>query len=368
MTKPSNDVAVVHDYFAIRGGGERVALTTAKAFGAKLLCAYWTPTSFPREMLPDNFEELGMPWEAERMATRLIALSYRFYRARPRLRAFDRRVFSGVAAVLAAPEREAPGRNVFYCHTPPRFIYDQRQSYVTSRGRIWAPLSGALVDGFSALYDRAVDRMHAIVANSRNVQGRIRRYLGRDSVVVYPPCDTDRFEWIGEHGYYLSTARLHALKRVDRIVDAFLTMPDKRLVVVSDGIEAEALRRRAGGADNITFAGAVDEAALRRLIGEAIATIYVPVDEDFGMSPVESMAAGKPVIGVAEGGLLETVVPGETGILVEPDCPSAGIAEAVRALDAPAAARMRSACKARAELFSRQKFVAAMRDILEIPA
>jgi len=367
LTRPSTNVAVVHDYFAIRGGGERMALTTAKAFGAKLVCAYWVPASFPRDMFPHDFEELGKPWMAERMATRLLALSYRFSLARGRMRSFDTRLFSGVAAVLAAPEREAPGRNVFYCHSPPRFIYDQRQSYVTSRGRAWAPLIGAGIDGFSVLYDRAVERMHVVVANSKNVQGRIRKYLGHDSVVVYPPCDTDRFEWISEQGYYLSTARLHSLKRVDRIIDAFLTMPDKPLVVVSDGIEAQSLRRRAAGAANISFTGSVDDATMRRLIGEAIATVYVPVDEDFGMSPVESMAAGKPVIGVAEGGLLETVVPGETGIFVNPGCTGADIAEAVRALDAPAAARMRAACEARAELFSRPRFVAGMADILGVP-
>lgn len=344
-----------------------MALTMAAALEATLVYSYWTPQSFPREMFPDRVVELGSPAGASLGVPRVLGLSWRFARARGRLRQFGRRIFSGVASVLAAPERDAASRNVFYCHSPPRFIYDLRDIYVTSRGRHWAPLIGAFIDAYSVLYRRALDRMDVIVANSKNVQGRISRFLGRASIVAYPPCDTDRFEWLGEQGYYLSTARLLGLKRVDRIVDAFVAMPDKRLVVVSDGVEADALRRRAGGADNIRFTGSVDDASLRRLIGEAIATIYVPVDEDFGMSPVESMAAGKPVIGVAEGGLLETVVPEETGILIEPRCESADIAEAVRRLDATAAARMRAACEARAALFSRDRFVAAMRDIVEVP-
>ncbi len=156
--------------------------------------------------------------------------------------------------------------------------------------------------------------MHVIVANSENVQRRIKRYLGHDSIVVYPPIDTESFVWGEPQGYYLSTARLTPLKRVATIVEAFVRMPDRQLVVASGGEDEAALRRVAPrGHSNIRFTGWTDEAQLRSLISGAIATIYIPVDEDFGMSPVESMAAGKPVIGVAEGGLLETIVPGRDG-------------------------------------------------------
>lgn len=79
------------------------------------------------------------------------------------------------------------------------------------------------------------------------------------------------------------------------------------------------LREKYKSFSNISFTGPVEEEELRSLIGNAIATLYIPVDEDFGMSPVESMAAGKPVIGVREGGLIETVMDGETGILLNAD-------------------------------------------------
>ena len=188
--------------------------------------------------------------------------------------------------------------------------------------------------------------------------------------VVYPPTDITRFRWAPSEGYYLSTARLTSLKRVDTIIEAFLAMPDKRLIVASGGEDAAKLVAKAGGAPNIAFTGWTNDAALDRLMASAIATIYVPRDEDFGMSPIESMAAGKPVIGVAEGGLVETIVPGETGMLLPRDFNAAQLAEAIRAMTPDIATRMREACQNRAELFSERRFVERMAEIIagEIPS
>jgi glycosyltransferase involved in cell wall biosynthesis len=109
----------------------------------------------------------------------------------------------------------------------------------------------------------------------------------------------------------------------------------------------------------------VSDEALLDLVGNAIATIYLPRDEDFGMSPVESMAAGKPVIGVAEGGLLETIAQGETGILLPPDFSDEDLIDAVRQMTAERALAMRSSCEVRARNFTREKFVSAMREVIQ---
>ncbi|UIJ71082.1 glycosyltransferase [Aurantimonas sp. HBX-1] len=355
---------VVHDYFAIRGGGERLVLTLADAIGADLLYGYRSADSYDDAMFPAGSRDLDLPMALRRPGLRAAALAARFALERRRVARHDTRVFSGVAAPFAAPGAGSPGRNIFYCHTPPRFLYDQRAHFAPMLGGPAGMLKRAGLARFRRGYEAAVGRMDTIVANSETVRERIRSFLGRDSIVVYPPCDTKSFVWGGQQGYYLSTARLAGLKRVDRIVDAFRTMPDQQLVVASGGDELENLRRRAKDAPNITFLGWVDEDRLRRLIGEAIATIYVPVEEDFGMSPVESMAAGKPVIGVAEGGLRETILDGETGILLPPDFQPADIAEAVRRLPAPRAAAMRGACEARAEVFSEERFIEGMRAIV----
>lgn len=352
--------AIFHDYFAIRGGGERLVLDLARGLGATIVSGYRTNDSYPETDFPEDYRELpGIRMHGTRGLTAL-SLAFAFARARPLAATYGTRIFSGVTAPFAAPQLSEPGQNIFYCHTPPRFLYDQRANYVAGMHPAQRLAFATVGTLFRQAYERAVGRMHVVVANSENTRRRIRRYLGRDSIVVYPPVETEAFRWGEPQGYYLSTARLTPLKRVDRIIDAFLTLPDKRLVIASGGEQEAELRRRAAGAPNISFKGWTSDAQLRELVAGAIATIYVPVDEDFGMSPVESMAAGKPVIGVAEGGLLETILPGETGTLLPSGFEFADLASAVRALDVNAALAMRTACEARAGQFTRARFLDAM--------
>ena len=341
------------------GGGERLVLTMAQALGADLAYAYREASTYEDDAFPAGTLDLRLPPALRRPRLRTLAMPFWFSRARAAAARYDTRVFSGVAAPFAAP-RKGSGRNIFYCHTPPRFLFDMRDHFERRAG--WSlPAQRAALGWFERNYRRAVERMDLILTNSRTTQERIRRYLGRDSVVVHPPCDTGRFVWQGQGDFYLSTARLTGLKRVDVIVDAFLRMPDRRLVVASGGEDLERLKARAAGAPNIEFLGWVDEARLVDLIGNAIATIYVPREEDFGMSPVESMSAGKPVIGVAEGGLLETVVDGRTGTLLPRDFDAAALAEAVSEMDASRALSMRAACEARASEFDVEHFVSSLR-------
>ncbi len=206
--------------------------------------------------------------------------------------------------------------------------------------------------------------MDVVVANSVNVQQRLWHYLGVESVVIYPPCEIDGFRWLGQGDYYLSVARLDPLKRVDVIVEAFKKMPHQKLVVASTGGEAARLRDLASGSGNIVFAGQVNDSQLAELIGHAIATIYVPVDEDFGMSPVESMAAGKPVIGCASGGLVETIVDGVTGRLLPAEVRPEDIVAAVSEMTSSLAMGMRQACEDRVRLFDKTVFCTKMTELL----
>ncbi|MAZ18296.1 MAG: glycosyl transferase family 1 [Ahrensia sp.] len=355
---------VFHDYFAIRGGGERLVLTLAEALDAEIVCGYRTADTFDAAMFPASLRDLNLPQSLRRPGLRPLALSARFARERSRAAQGKLRIFSGVAAPLAAPKRAHGACNIFYCHTPPRFLFDQRAHFVDALPAAQRLAAIPLLAAYERAYRHAIARMDVIVANSENTRARIRQYLDRDSIVVHPPCDTERFIWRGQKDYFLSTARLAPLKRVDRIVTAFRDMPDKNLVVVSGGSELPALRRLAAGARNIDIRGWVAEDELHALIGNAIATIYLAEDEDFGMSPVESMAAGKPVIGVSEGGLLETVIPEETGILVPAGAAVADLADAVGRLTPARALAMRSACEARAAHFSREKFIDAMKAVI----
>lgn len=354
---------ILHDYFGIRGGGERLNLTLARALGAHLAYGYRTAESYDAEMFPVESTELGLPALFRRPGLRAPALALRFAAARRFAAGFDTRIFSGVASPFAAPDK-AQGRNIFYCHTPPRFLYDQKARYAGRGSPARRAIENVLLGQFRTHYEAAVQRMDTVIANSETVQDRIRTYLGVDSIVVYPPCDTVSNVWLGQQPYYLSTARLSGLKRVDRIVRAFMELPDKQLVVASQGEDYDALRRLAADAPNIVFRGWVGDDELRQLIGNAIATLYVPVDEDFGMSPVESMSAGKPVIGVAEGGLRETIVHDETGFLLPSGFTDEDLIDAIQSMTPARALEMRAACEARAKLFSESRFIDSMRAIV----
>ncbi len=358
-------LVIFHDYFGIRGGGERLVLTLARATHATLVYGYRTDESFDETYFPSETRSLGLSRRFRRLGLHIPILTAAFRRERRWARRFPLRLFSGVMSPFSAPDRSASGINIYYCHTPPRFLFDQRESTLARQNRLRRVIARPFMAAFERSYRRAVQRMDMIATNSENTRARIKTYLGRESVVIYPPIDTHQFSWLAPGSYYVSTARLSPLKRVDKIVEAFLGMPEKQLVVVSGGEESERLRRLAANAPNIQFRGWVSDAELAEVIGRSIATIYLPKDEDFGMSPIESMAAGKPVIGVAEGGLLESIRDGMTGTLLDPDFTSRDIARAVMAMTPEKAASMRSACEERALAFSESHFLHRMASLFE---
>jgi len=167
--------------------------------------------------------------------------------------------------------------------------------------------------------------------------------------VIYPPVETKKFYYKPAEDYYLTVSRLEPLKRVDIIIKAFMKMPDKKLVVVGDGSQRKYLEKLAKGNTNIQFTGPLYGKSLLELYAKCIAFIFMSKQEDFGIVPVEAMAAGKPVIAANEGGPKETVVNGRTGILIKPTVKS--LIKAVKWLTPEKAEKMKEDCQKRAELF-----------------
>ena len=263
-------------------------------------------------------------------------------------------VYSGCYAP-AAVLGQSGGRRFYYCHTPPRFAFDLLDFYRARAGWVQRWPLEILTAWLRPRYRRWLSAMDHVWANSCNVAGRLADIAGVQAEVLHPPCDIERIQWLADDGYYLSTARLEPFKRVDVIIKAFLAMPEQRLVVASGGSDETHLRALAGSAPNIAFTGWCGSKQLADLVGRCRATIYVPRDEDFGLSPVESMAAGKPVIGVDEGGLRETILHGETGWLLPPDKLITSLKRTVAEAKLPDET-MRSACQAQASRFSKEVF------------
>lgn len=355
---------VLYDFFRVFGGAERVAADLVRHYQADLVLGF---DSLDKQLLSfdDVITSHKVDFEAESnfLPLQLMRLVYSFYYKSQFLNKYDWAIYSGVYAPLAV-RHQNHGKRILYCHTPPRFLYDLKDHYKKQNVNWRKPLFHSFSSIFKPLYENAFHSMDVVIANSENVKKRIKHYLRAESVVIHPPCPVEGKRWHESQGYYLSLARLEPYKRVDLLIEAFLKMPKKRLVVASGGSDFERLKELAHGAENIQFTGWASQEQLDQLINNCIASLYIPMDEDFGMSPVESMAAGKPVIGVNEGGLVETVLPGETGVLLDSRVSIEDIIEAVNMMSPQVAVLMKNSCQERAKLFSEKQFFKRMDECL----
>ena len=357
----NSDTVILHDAFAFKGGGERLVYLLCRDLEADLAFGYRNKKTFNLDELSNNL--INLESESKLPAWRTIKRLHTFRNKTKFLYRYKNVIYTGQNSSLAV-SNHSEGKNIYYCFTPPRSMYDLKESHLASQTPL-ERLRHVLYNTFyQPLYENAIRKMDVILADSKNVQNRIQKFLGLESTVLYPPCDVDKFNWMGQEDYYLSTARLTSYKRVDIIIQAFIKLPQKRIIIASTGPDEKRLKQLAEGFDNIQFTGDINDNELKNLIGNAIATIYIPIDEDFGISPVESMAAGKPVIGSGEGGLLETVIHGETGWLSSPNI---SVEELVQMLDAanPKLARsMRFSCEKQATGFRTELFINKIKDSL----
>jgi glycosyltransferase involved in cell wall biosynthesis len=209
--------------------------------------------------------------------------------------------------------------------------------------------------------------MDLIIADSQNVQKRLKKYFNIESKVIYPPVETEKFTWIGQDEFFLSYARLEPLKRIPLILDAFEKMPEKKLVICSSGPLKDWLKEEISKRQlkNVVYEGLVSDERLKELVGNCLAGIYIPVDEDAGIIQCELMSAGKPVIGVDEGGLKETVIHNETGLLIKSNPSVKDLTEAVNELTSTKALSMKEKCIKKAEKYDIKSFFEQMDSEIE---
>lgn len=252
---------------------------------------------------------------------------------------------------------------IVYCHSPMRYVWDKYHFYRDRAGRL-PRLFMPLIAHYLRMWDAvSAMRVDGFVVNSAFVARRLQQAYRRPATVVYPPVDTAAFrpvENVACGAFYLWCGELVAYKRPDIAIDTFNTL-DLPLVVIGDGEELERLKRRAGS--NIHFLGKASFGVLRDHMARCRALIF-PGEEDFGMVPVEVQASGRPVIALARGGALETVIPGRTGMVYEDDSVE-GLAAAVREFEVSGLAdTCTSACIENAARFDTSVFKAEMVRVL----
>ena len=352
---------VLHDYLQVNGGAERLVITLTEslpdfALGVSGIYPGFSESGDLLGLAPEVFSGV------ERVLPRIPRALLAFSRSRREISLAETVIYSGIYAPLAV-RSQPKGRKILYCHTPPRFAFDLQDDYLVKFSPAIRPLIRHLISAYRHAYLHSIRVMDQVVTNSLHVRRRFFDNTGVDSIVIYPPIDIEHFRWLGQADYYLSLGRLEPNKRVDQIVRAFLRMPDRKLVVASGGSELSTLKKLASSATNIHFTGWIDNNKLAQLVGNAIACLYIPKDEDFGMSAVEAMAAGKPVISVNEGGLRESVIHDQTGLLLEPNPSIDQIIQATSYLSSLRCQGMRIACESRAKEFSKERFLAQMHSL-----
>jgi glycosyltransferase involved in cell wall biosynthesis len=314
MKISDDNLTIMHDYLVQMGGAERVVATMSKAFPRAPI--YTSATDYEHLWRDFRDKDIRNTWmqhlPKSKVATKALFPLYPIAFQSVRLPQERRAVWisaSTFAKMVPVPKGCV---SFLYCHAPTRFLWDTDR-YVGSE--VGNPLLRSAVGMFLPVLRRAdlaaAQRMDHVVANSENVRQRIRSVYERDATVIHPPVDVNRFKVARDNsGYYLLLSRLIGYKGIDRAVKAFRGL-DRELHVVGEGTDRARLEKMA--TPNVKFLGRVSETEIERELAGCRAFIF-PGEEDFGITPVEAQACGKPVIAFAAGGALETVIDGVTGV------------------------------------------------------
>lgn len=303
-------VAIVHDWLPVYGGAERVLEEMLHVF----------PQADLYTMI-ENLPEGQRDWLGGREPTTSFVQRlpfgkrhYRYYLPLMPL-AVEQFDLSGYDLILSSSYAVAKGvitgpdqLHVSYVHSPVRFAWDLQHQYLKEANMLRGLKSWFVRWTLHNLriWDlRTINGVDAMLANSHFVARRIQKVYRRPSTVIYPPVDVSAFSLReAKEDFYLTASRLVPYKRIDLIVEAFLEMPDKRLVVIGDGPEMPKIRAKAG--PNVQLLGYQPFDRLRDHMQRARAFVFA-AEEDFGIVPVEAQACGTPVIAYGKGGVLETV-------------------------------------------------------------
>lgn len=305
------NIALVHDYLGEFGGAERVLLAMAEIWPtAPIYTAFYREGSPAWERFKNRDIRVSWAHHIPGFATKLHS-PLRFL-APLIWNSFD---FSDYDVVIGSSNwyitkgfaRKGRAIEICYCHTPPRWLY----GYTTSKQHQLAKIYGVIVGFFMRHYDfEAAQRVDYFIANSKETESRIKKFYRRESKIIYPPIDIKVIPRKPRH-YYLVVSRLAQPKNVELAIRV-ANKEKLPLKIVGTGPDEERLKSIAG--KTVEFLGFVPDKGLPKLYAGAKAFLALSTDEDFGMTPVEAMAAGTPVIAYGGGGYLESVIEGKTGI------------------------------------------------------
>lgn len=314
-------IAIFHNFMDNIGGAEMVTLFLARGLNADI----YTTNIDKEKIIKMGFEDI-MPRIKSLGKIPLNApfrhqSSFRKFRNLNLKNKYDFYIISGDWAMSGAVNNKP---NIWYIHSPLNELWEFKNYIKKNLLSFWKkPLFDIWVSinrKLTLKYSKSVDIW---ICNSLNTKNRIRKYYGKEAKIINPPIDSSKYEYHEPKNYWLSVNRLFSNKRIDIQMKAFSKLPEEKLIIIGSFEKGakqfekykkyiEKIKPK-----NVEILSWVDHKTLKKLYSECKGFITTSKDEDFGMTPVEAMASGKPVIAPNEGGYKETVINHKTGIIID---------------------------------------------------
>ncbi len=304
-------LALVHDYLFEQGGAENVVEALAEIYpAAPIYTSIYNPAVMSdffrqRRVISSFLQRIGQNKKVAKSFLLLYPLAFRFFN----LDEYD----IILSSTTSFAKWVQPGErccHICFCHTPTRFLWTPEQYPGPYEGSLFTPLLKSTLMFLKKGDYKAAQRVDYFIANSEAVRERIRQFYGREAAVIHSPIDCSKYRvGQGPGKYFLVVSRMLSYKRIDLAIKA-CNLLNKPLVIIGNGPERENLKKLAGS--TVKFLGRVDDHEKRAYLEQCQALI-LPGQEDFGLTPLEAMASGRPVIAYRGGGALETVVENVTG-------------------------------------------------------
>ena len=342
-----NKVIFVHDYFENLGGGEKLILSLVKKKDTLI-------TSFTNKKIKKFLPKIKIlsiqKYNSLKILNKLfVIISFYFFKFKKK----EKNIFvSGNYSLFLNLDNFR--NKIFYCHSLPKLFFRYKDFYY-NKNLILNFFNSFFSPIFKFIYLINIKKFDYILTNSNYTKKKLEKYLKKKINIINPPIKNYYKKNIKNKNFFLSNNRHELEKNIDKIIEVFNKLKDKKIIIISEGSLTKKLKMLSKS-NNIKFMGIVDEYDYQKLLNECIATINISSKEDFGMSALEGMSAGKPAIVVNQGGYLETCKKNYNSFIINHNNLEKNLYNLIKNFNFRKAKKMSTNCKKTAKLYSSDSF------------